>query len=173
MPRLHQIQVRYMPQEDRILLRIKTTDRMEFRFWLTRRYVKLLWPIIIKMLEADHSVQLQTNAEAKSAVLSFQHQKAVQESDFATKFRDDSADLPLGESPVVLAKIQLKKRGKEGNVLCMHPENGKGIELAMNETLLHSFSKLLTDAVSISGWDIELRLPADSGGDAPVPDRVN
>lgn len=173
MPRLHQIQIRFVPQEDRILLRIKTTDRSEFRFWLTRRYVKLLWPIVCKMLEADQRIQLQPNAEAKSAILSFQHEKAIKESDFSTRYNEDVDNLPLGESPVVLAKIQLKKVARGDNLLCMHPESGKGIELAMNETLLHSFSKLLTDAVRVSEWDIEIRLPTDPGHDAPVPERVN
>lgn len=173
MPQLHQIQIRYVPQEDRILLRIKTTDRSEFRFWLTRRYVKLLWPVMVKMLEADQRVQLQTNAEARSAVLSFQHEKAITEGDFSTKFNDDAASLPLGELPVVLAKIQLKRTGEGSNVLCLHPESGSGIDLAMKETLLHSFSKLLKDAVKVSEWDIQLNLPADPGHDAPVPHRVN
>lgn len=173
MSSLHQIQIRYVPLEDRILLRIKTTDRSEFRFWLTRRYVKLLWPILLKMLEADQRVQLQPNAEAKSAVLSFQHEKAIKESDFSTKYDEDTDNLPLGELPVVLAKIQLKTPDRGSNVLCMHPEKGKGIELAMNEKLLHSFSKLLKEAVTVSGWDIELKLPTDPGHHAAVPERLN
>lgn len=173
MPRLHQIQIRFVPKEDRILLRIKTTDRSEFRFWLTRRYVKLLWPVVLKMLEADQRVQLQPHSEGKSAVLSFQHEKAIKQSDFSTKYNEDAAVLPLGDAPVVLAKIQVKKGDQNGNLLCMHPESGKGIELAMNETLLHSFSKLLTDAVRVSEWDMELKLPTDPGYDEPVPERIN
>jgi hypothetical protein len=172
-PRLHQIQFRYVPQEDRILLRIKTTERSEFRFWLTRRYVKLLWPVVVKMLESDQRVQLQPTAEAKSAVLSFQHEKAIRKSDFSTQYREDAAELPLGESPVVLAKIQIKKAGSSGDLLCVHPESGKGIELAMNETLLHSFSKLLTDAIKVSEWDFEPRLPKHPGDDTAAPERVN
>ncbi len=173
MPRLHQIQFRFVPREDRILLRIRATDSSEFRFWLTRRYVKLLWPVVVKMLKADRSIQLQANDEAKSAVLSFRHEKAIKESDFSTKYKEDAAELPLGESPVVLARIQLKKGDQNGDLLCMHPERGKGIELAMNETLLHSFSKLLTDAVKVAEWDIELKLPVGPGHDGPVPERMN
>lgn len=172
-PRLHQIQIRFVPQEDRILLRIRTTDSSEYRFWLTRRYVKLLWPVVVKMLKADRRVQLQPSDEARSAVLSFRHEKVIKEGDFSTKYKEDAAELPLGESPLVLARIKLKKGDQNGHLLCMHPESGKGIELAMNETLLHSFSKLLTDAVKIAEWDIELKLPAGPGHDEPVPERMN
>jgi hypothetical protein len=125
------------------------------------------------MLESDQRVQLQPTAQAKSAVLSFQHEKAISNSDFSTQYREDAAELPLGESPAVLAKIQIKRAEPGGDLLCMHPETGKGIELAMNETLLHSFSKLLTDAIKVSEWDFEPRLPKHPGDDTAVPERVN
>jgi len=172
-PQLHQIQIQFVPREDRILLRIKTTDKSEFRFWMTRRYVKLLWPVVVKMLEADQQIQLQEDQAAKSAVLSFQHEKALQESDFSTQFAEDSSNLPLGETPVLLARIQLKRRDDGGNLLCMHPEKGEGVELGLNEVLLHSFSKLLTDAVSVSAWDIDLKISRQTRGEETAPDRVN
>jgi len=172
-PQLHQIQIQFVPREDRILLRIKTTDKLEFRFWMTRRYVKLLWPVVVKMLEADQQIQLQENQAAKSAVLSFQHEKALQEGDFSTQFSEDSSNLPLGETPILLAKIQLKRRNDGGNLLCMHPEKGEGIDLGLNEVLLHSFSKLLADAVSVSAWDIDLKISSETTGEETTPNRMN
>lgn len=172
-PQLHQIQIQFVPREDRILLRIKTTDKSEFRFWMTRRYVKLLWPVVVKMLEADQQIQLQENQAAKSAVLSFQHEKALQKGDFATQFSEDSSNLPLGETPILLAKIQLKRRNDGGNLLCMHPEKGEGIDLGLNEVLLHSFSKLLADAVSVSDWDIDLKISSEITGEETTPNRMN
>ena len=172
-PQLHQIQIQFVPREDRILLRIKTTDKSEFRFWMTRRYVKLLWPVVVKMLEADQQIQLQENQAAKSAVLSFQHEKALQKGDFATQFSEDSSNLPLGETPILLAKIQFKRRNDGGNLLCMHPEKGEGIDLGLNEVLLHSFSKLLADAVSVSDWDIDLKISSEITGEETTPNRMN
>ena len=172
-PQLHQIQIQFVPREDRILLRIKTTDKSEFRFWMTRRYVKLLWPVVVKMLEADQQIQLQENQAAKSAVLSFQHEKALQKGDFATQFSEDSSNLPLGETPILLAKIQLKRRNDCGNLLCMHPEKGEGIDLGLNDVLLHSFSKLLADAVSVSDWDIDLKISSEITGEETTPNRMN
>lgn len=154
-------------------MRIKTSDEAEFRFWLTRRYVKLLWPIVLKMLEADQQIVLQDDPAAKSAVLSFQHEKALQQSDFSTRFREEVSTMPLGETPIVLARIQLKQRPDGLNVLCMHPEKGEGIELSMDRMLLHSFSKLLTDAVAVSEWDIELRIAENGSAPETVPDRMN
>ena len=39
---IHQIQMAYDQRQDRILLRLSTREHTEFRFWLTRRFVKRL-----------------------------------------------------------------------------------------------------------------------------------
>ena len=43
----------YVAEEDRLLLRVQTVDHNEFLVWLTRRYVKQLWPLLVKLLERD------------------------------------------------------------------------------------------------------------------------
>ncbi len=47
---IHQIQIRHDETEDRLLLRLSTSDNHEFRFWLTRRFVKRLWAMLVQML---------------------------------------------------------------------------------------------------------------------------
>ena len=51
MSQLHQMQITYVPVEDRLLYRVNTKHRQEFRFWMTRRYVKLLWKGLIDILK--------------------------------------------------------------------------------------------------------------------------
>ena len=51
--RLHQFNMEYVAEEDRLLLRVQTVDHNEFLVWLTRRYVKQLWPLLVKLLERD------------------------------------------------------------------------------------------------------------------------
>jgi len=53
MSQLHQIQISYVPTEDRLVLRLNTRARHEFRFWMTRRYVIILWKAIMDMLQAQ------------------------------------------------------------------------------------------------------------------------
>jgi len=45
------------------------------------------------------------------------------------------------------------------------PEQGQGVNVALDEALLHSLCKLLQTVVSSAQWDLELKLP----GLAPVP----
>ena len=48
---LFQINVSYVPGEDRLLLRVSTTGGDEYRVWLTRRFVSLLMGLLQKEME--------------------------------------------------------------------------------------------------------------------------
>lgn len=162
MTQLNQIQCRYVPLEDRVLLRINSSDHCEFRFWVTRRYVRLLWPVLSQLMQGDPQISQATDAQARQAILAFQHESALSQSSFSQTFREEQAKFPLGEAPVLLARIQTKTTTQGHSILCLHPEQGQGIELNMNRTLLHALTRLLTDAVQKAGWELETNLPAAS-----------
>ena len=152
---INQIQMSFNPAEDRILLRMNTVDAAGFQFWLTRRYVRLLWPVLLGMLAKDEQITTQRTDMAKNEVLSFQQQDAVQKMDYSQEFTAESAR-PLGDVPLLLEKIAVNDRENGEQVLCMHPSTGQGVELALNQTLLHSICKLLQDTASKADWDLDL-----------------
>ena len=45
--RLHQLKVDYDAEQDRLLMLVATSEGMELRLSLTRRFVKLLWPLLV------------------------------------------------------------------------------------------------------------------------------
>jgi len=51
MSQMHQIQMSYVSTEDRILFRLNTKSRQEFRFWMTRRYTGILWNTLARVLD--------------------------------------------------------------------------------------------------------------------------
>lgn len=173
MSQVHQIQLKYDAQEDRCLLSIKTLDRCEYTFWMTRRFTRLLWPVLVRMLESTDDVVRQQDQAAKSAVLSFEHEKAVSGSDFSTEYRDDAVSTPLGTSPLLLAKVQVKP--DSGNIprLGLHPMEGRGLELAMDDKLLHSFATLVAKAARSAEWDLDLTVAEEAPAAGDTPRTVN
>ena len=163
---IHQIQMVYNAQEDRILLRISSTERAEFRFWLTRRYVKLLWTVLLKMIEHDPSVVRHADENVRCSMIGFQHDNMVRGGEFAKPFEEGVSALPLGTAPVLLSRISGKQPHHQQQLLSLHPEQGQGIDLGVDSGLLHMMSKLLVDAVAQSDWDIKLVIDPDF---APPP----
>lgn len=158
---IHQIQMSYNPQQDRILLRILSTQRAEFRFWMTRRYVKLLWAVLIKMLERDPVAAVHADESVRRTMMGVQHVNAVSKGDFAKPYEEGVSILPLGADPVLLSRVSGKQPENQQQTLSMHPEQGQGIDLGVNTGLLHMISKLLVDAVTQSDWDLKLSVDPD------------
>ncbi len=151
----------YNAQEDRILLRILSAERAEFRFWLTRRYVKLLWQVLMRLMERDPVAAVHADEKVRRTVLGFQHQQVVSGGEFAKPFDEGVKAFPLGEAPVLLSRITGKQPVLQQQQLCLHPEQGQGIDLGVDAGLLHMISKLLTDAVKQSDWNLSLAIDPD------------
>lgn len=154
---IHQIQIRHDSVEDRLLMRVSTTEGDEFRFWLTRRYVERLWALFTKMLEWDDAVRQQFDDEARRHVVEIRQEAYAQQSDFATQFKGASR-LPLGETPVLLAQAKGSKADNGLYVVSLHPQRGKGIDMKLDTRLLHVLIRLLREAVGKAGWGLELKL---------------
>lgn len=169
MAKLHQIQLQYHPGEDRGLLRLRTAEGDEFRFWLTRRFIALLWPLLVRSLERSAAVRAQADPEARSTVLSFEHESALSRSDFATPFADGTR-MPLGETPLLLVRARLRET-EAGVVLGLEPQEGPGIDLALDATLLHSLARLVREVAERAAWGLALELGAPAA--PPAGRRVN
>ena len=162
--RIHQMQVAFSPEEDRLQLKINTQAGTEFRFWLTRRFFKRFWPGMHRALEADSATVTSTPVapEARNAMLNFMHQHAVAQTDFSTQFRQNPTETPLGDLPVLVTRARLEPRQRGGYMVSLHPQESHGIEVIMDSNLLHSFYKLLTDAVKKADWDLPASLTPTS-----------
>ena len=56
---IHQMSVSYLPEQDRILMRVNTVEGEEMRMWLTRRLMVGLWPLLSKLL-TEHLLKLES-----------------------------------------------------------------------------------------------------------------
>lgn len=169
---MHQMQLTYVATEDRMLFRVNTKARQEFRFWMTRRYVAILWHTLTQLL-ANRAPE---SAEAPAAPLSdplvaaakqeIKHQEVVSQADFKTQYQE-STYLPLGEAPALLFSVGVKP-GRQGEaLLCLHPGQGQGIEMVLNEQILHSLCQLILDTTAKAEWGLHLAFVPGTG---PAPE---
>jgi hypothetical protein len=175
--RLHQIKLDFIPEQDRLLLRVSTDNQVEVRLWLTRRALRLLWPLLLQMLRSSPEIALQSNPQARDALVGMQHEVALRQANFADTFKEAPREMPLGAEPILVARIQAKQDDRGNQVLGLLPQQGQGIHLTLDNRLLHSLCKLLQVAVAKSDWDISLEIPAlhaPAGADGAVaPKTVN
>jgi hypothetical protein len=164
---IHQMQISFVPAQDRLLFLLLTQDNNEFKFWFTRRYTKILWALLQHGLARDTPAPAPTPLH-QQAILSFQHEQAVADADFKTPYKPPASPAnPLGEEPILAAKAALRPVDTGKYTLSIHPEQGKGIDLNLDNKMLHALAKLLTDALRHSDWDLNYRLESPF----PPPDK--
>ncbi len=157
---IKQIQARYDEMQDRVLLRLSTSDDAEFAFWFTRRFTRRFWGLLQKALEQDEPVRQQLDAEARKAVIAMRHEGFLQQNDFSKPFEEREYKRPLGPEPLLVTRADYKPGIEPGTfTLSLHPQQGAGVDLGLNASLLHSICKLLIESVARSGWDITLGMP--------------
>ncbi len=149
-----QIQASYNPTEDRILLNIKSLNDHVYLAWITRRFLKLLIPA----LHGRHPTTGDALFDSKTS----QIQQAEKEQnqllgDFESEFKSPEEPLyPLGEQPILLAKMTFKDIYSDKGFLILEPEEGQGIVLPYHPSLLGPLIKIVSEALKPSDWNLDL-----------------
>jgi len=169
---LSQLQVFYDASQDRLVLRVNTTSKEEFRFWLTRRFTQGLWPLLQKGLRANPDVAQQPSTETRKAVLDFQQDAATRSMDTERPFREQPTNFPLGEENILLTRAQLKVRKEGGYLLSMNSVDGKGVNFNLDNNVLHMLSKMLVDILPKTGWNQPVQW-REGSGETPSREKLN
>ncbi|PID73334.1 MAG: hypothetical protein CSB33_04170 [Desulfobacterales bacterium] len=170
--RIHQFKMQFNAEEDRLQFQLNTEDQKEFRFFMTRRYVGLLWPVVQKLLAEDLRRRSGAPPETAGEMLAFEREKTVQQTNFKQIYQEEATEFPLGEAPLLLSRIQVKKAGGM-QLLCLLPSDGRGIELPATPAFLHPFCRLLKELSGKAQWNLQLMEPEPSAMGVPASRMVH
>ena len=132
-------------------MRMNTKQGDEFRVWLTRRFSGLLVSLLVREIDKLGGVSsLASTDETRSLFKQGAMEQRYEE--------EKASEFPLGEDGILAYKINYKVAANANMMLEILPENGRGITLNLNKSLLFMFYNLLTQACSQADW----RLP-DAG----------
>lgn len=151
---IQQFNMQFNAEEDRIFFRLNTVQKEEFRFFFTRRFVKLLYPILLKLLENEYKIREPERAYAAKDLAAFEHESIVSSANFHKEYTENSETFPLGETAVLLTGIKVKQE-PVGNILCLFGSGGKGVEFQVDSRFLHIFCELLKNVVSKAEWELD------------------
>ena len=167
---IHQLSVAYVDEQDRILVRFNTRAGEELRLWLTRRMVSRVWSPLqesVGHLES-RKTPLSDRSEASRRLLTdLRRAEVLQQSDFATPFKDESAKLPLGSEPLVVTQMNLSVQDPRHLQIGFEErlpqqQEARGFKVAMESAMLHGFVHLLEAALTKSQWSLAGAAQEDS-----------
>jgi hypothetical protein len=104
-----------------------------------------------------------------------ERERALANADFSSPYKEAGRERPLGAAPVLVARMHTERNDHGQHVLALLPREGQGVNLVLDDTLLHGLCKLLQDAVETAEWDMKLALPTGfaPGSTDGVPKTLN
>jgi hypothetical protein len=153
-----QIKMEFDASEDRLLLRISERKSkkscVEYRFWLTRRFVNIFMKAADKLIEDELAGDMLVSPDALGPMKKFQHEAALSKADFSTSFGAGDGDCSLfGEKPVLVSTLKITKKGKGKYILSLLDNENVGIHLTASMNLIHSLQKMLLDSAHNAAWN--------------------
>lgn len=178
---LHQLTMTYSPEQDRVMLRIGTKESTEYQLWMTRRFVRIMWRALIKIMERDTNlakdwvpedrvtedrvpkdraskdqVPKDNIPEVKDAIMAMQHQESVQNSDFSQKHAKGNVNLMANTGALLVIGGQVKPVNEDRTRINFKTEKGTGIEFFLNKKLLHALCHMIIKSAQRAQWDLDL-----------------
>jgi len=155
---LHQMTMSYSPVEDRLLLRVSTTDHAEHRVWLTRRFVQALWPALIKGVEKQAlppQAATMDSPKAKTAAVAMQHHEALQKADMSKMHDEEKVNKPSTEQPMLATGGQCIPLKEGGAQLTLKMQQGLQVGLHLNQRFLHAFCHQIQALTLKAEWGLQ------------------
>lgn len=153
---LYQFELGYDPLNDRLVLKIYTKDFAEFRLWLTRRYVKALWGVLMKLLKLEEKDMTQMETEKLKVSESFQDENARRQQALASKYSTKLSKTPLGDEPILVSRIAAKPVENHRVLLSLQDEKKQSFDLMLDNFMLLGLCKLLSEGMKKTDWDLNL-----------------
>ena len=148
---IRQLQVACDQVQDRLLLRISSQDDEEYRIWLTRRFLRDLWP---------HLARLAGKQAATTPIMG--EAPADDAANFEQPFSDENATFPLGSTPLLSSEVKVDTLSDGTFNLIFREARERSFQLAVNAELLQTLCALLRAGAEHAQWNLAL-------DDAPAP----
>lgn len=157
---IHQFQVSYVAEHDRILVRMNSKAGQEQRLWLTRRMLRGLYPHMEKVsaqLVVPHAAPAGHDGAAQSAMDTYQRQEALHNADFDTPFQSPNTLLDAADAPLLVTTAHIQLQGKESLVMRFEEtltgaKDSRQMEIQMQADTLIALLHVIGLALQGSDW---------------------
>ncbi len=159
--KIHQLQMSYSSEEDRIILRVSSTTNEEICLFLTRRLVNDFWTILVPAMQQSEPTlnDMQRTLEmpeVKKIKQEIQHQQIIKKSDYTTPF--NKGKKPQTEKiPMLTTKISINTNNSNMTLIVFSSSDGKNVNLNLNQELIHNLYELIVKVLPSTNWRLALK----------------
>jgi hypothetical protein len=180
---IHQLNLSYLPEHDRLLLRVSTKQGDELAVWLTRKVTLAIWPALQGCAQSHAARSYAGKSNVSDPILrkelaEFSSAKHLQTADFNTPYVPISpvAKVPnyspqrtatLQGTPLLPIEIKLEAK-PNGHTQLELKEAQRNVSMLLDEQLLHAIMQLIEQTVVQADWGVNLVKNSDTVTTNPV-----
>lgn len=148
----------YYPEEDRLMLKIRSKEDAEYRLWLTRLITQKILVVIEKISIKNIEANTKNKALSKNVVetMDEMRQKNIENQTDLTQKYQTTAKLPLGAEPILITNATFTIFQHSKVTMKCVLKNKDPIEFEFNMMTLAKVRVLLTRLCEKGRWDINL-----------------
>lgn len=166
---LHQISVQFDAAQDRLLLRVRSHGGEQFSAWLTRRVMRDLRPALHQasghLALGSLPTQSTATTAARQMLAESARTQAVGQSDFSRPFEAEAGTHPIGEAPLLPARIDLKVQTDQRVRLGLVETPARTLQMELVQKDWEALLHMIEQALARADWDLPQPAPATP----PVP----
>lgn len=146
---LRQIQVANDSIQDRLVLRVGTQANEEFRIYITRRFLREIWPHLTAMLNGHFGTSVEQAPLAAA-------QPSGEPANFDQPFRAENPTYPLGSTPLLASEATMEAIAEGEARLILRESRERSFTLKLHAELLQALCAMLRAASEQANWDLAL-----------------
>jgi hypothetical protein len=156
---IKQLNVTHNAEEDRLLLRISTTEEQEYCLWLTRTMVSKLWPCLnrcIRDLDTRRAGASDKPAAVQQVYGAFERDKNLQSLNLQQQYEPPKTQ-PLGDKPLLITSIDIASDG--ANTITLRwierltgVSTQRSFEMTLQPNMYHGLTTLLDKGMDAARW---------------------
>lgn len=142
---IRQLQIANDHLQDRLVLRVATQANEEVRIWITRRFLRELWPHLAGIL-GKQAAPVPVAAE----------EAAGEPPSFEQPFVDADATYPLGSKPLLTNEVKFDTLSDGSYNLTFREGRERSFQLALTADLFQAFCAMLRAGAEQAQWNLPL-----------------
>jgi len=174
---IHQIEVRYLPEADRMLMQVRTRAGEVVSIWFTRRLMLRLWKPLQELAGRLAVARTTPDAvavpEAREMLSQAARQRVLEDTDFETPLDRTPAGHPLGAEPLLASQVELAPTPQQGMTFKIQEHRGRHLSMTLTASLTNAVTQLFERALAASEWSVPAAAPAAPPEPAEAPPMLN
>ena len=163
---IQQLNLSYIADQDRLLLRVGLSDNSELMVWLTYRITRMIWQLLNVEAHLPSANSIQADTPPQQAVQQFQQEvqttAALQKMDFQSPYTPRQE--VVNDQPMLVTNVLLHNQDGKPQGLEMPCLEGVNVRMNLNKELILALCNMLQLSCKEAAWNIGTAAPMTAIG---------